>query len=416
MNTRLLTHIVPTLPPQAGDTGKYALDLARHLRDECGIDSKFILCNPDWNFPTRIEDLVVQRLRFPNEAGLWSLLASMKSRATVLLHYDGYGYHNHGLPTWLYRGIKSWLAELNGASAQCQKQVFTVFHELWGPQAKLWQGRFYRQMQQKHLVARLHRVSQLSITNTRHRQMLLNAIEPQKTLLLPIPSNLPINEPATPRVMRKGPLQVAILSKNAFCETIRAHANLLRALDKTNRLDRAMFLGGSSSFNESLEEVKLMRKYVSPRIEVRGESSPEDISLALNRADLFLSPHTGESACKSGDVMAALAAGCPVILRDAKNSAPLQEGKHFIASDDSPSSLERFERMVAAGELEQIAAAGRLWYQQYADWKVIARRYQEVLQTPAPFRFSQAPPSEMPLFGLPVATARVQVSKPAAIS
>ncbi|HUA67603.1 MAG TPA: hypothetical protein VMA13_03560 [Candidatus Saccharimonadales bacterium] len=407
MKTNFLTHVVPTLPPQTTDMGKYALDLACQLRDQHDINSQFILCDPKWNGPSRIDGFPVRRLRFPNEAGLWSLLASIKSKPAVLLHYDGYGYHKHGVPTWLYQGIKSWLTERNCGPAQCHKQFSTVFHELWGTSAKPWRRRFYLQILQKRLVKKLHRRSQLSITNTQHRQVLLDAIEPQKTLLLPVPSSLPITERITPKAGQGAQLRVAILGQHGpRSQTIRAHTNLLRALDKTNRLAGAILMErGRQEAGSLQEDVALLQRTVSAgRIEVRGELSPEDVSMYLSRADLFLSPYGGEIACKSGAFMAALAAGCPAILCDGRNTAPLQENRHFIASDDSPSSVERFERMVTGGELERIATAGRTWYQRYADWKVIARKYQEALQTRVPIGFSEEPRPAIPLLSLPVPT------------
>jgi glycosyltransferase involved in cell wall biosynthesis len=407
MKTNFLTHIVPTLPPQAGDIGKYALNLGRQLRDQYGINSQFILCDPNWGGPTRIDDFVVRRLRFPNEAGLWSLLASIKNNPAVLLHYNGYEYHKRGVPSWLFLGIKSWLAEHNRGAALCRAQFSTVFHELWGPAAKPWHGRFYLQMLQKRLVRRLHRWSRISITNTQHRQKLLDAMEPHKTLLLPIPSSLPIVERITPKASRGAPLRIAILGQDGpRSQTIRAHANLLRMLDKTNRLAGAMLMArGRQEVGLLPEDAALLQKTVSPgRVEVLGGADADDISMFLSRADLFLSPYGGEVACKSGEFMAALAAGCPAVLRDGRNTAPLQESRHYIASDDSPSSVKRFERMAAGGELERIAIAGRTWYQRYADWKVIARRYQEVLQPPIPVAFSEEPRLKIPLWRLPAAT------------
>jgi glycosyltransferase involved in cell wall biosynthesis len=408
MKTNFLTHVVPTLPPQNGGAGEYALDLACQLRDQHGINSQFILCDPNWDGPARIKNFVIRRLRFPNEAGLWGLLASIKDKPAVLLHYDGYGYHKHGAPAWLYLGIKSWLAERNRGSAQYHKQFSTVFHELWGPAAKPWQGKFYRQILQKRLIERLHRQSQISITSTHHRRTLLDAIDPEKTMLLPIPGSLPVVDRTMPGAMQETPLRVAILGQHApRSETIRAHANLLRTLDKTNRLASVVLMGKGRQASESLKaDVALLQKQISPKqIEVLEESGAEDVSMFLSRADLFLSPYGGEIACRSAAFMTALAAGCLAVSRDGHNTAPLQESEHFIASDDSPSSVERFERIAASGELQRIATAGQRWYQQYADWKVVAQKYQEAFQTRVPVELLEEPRLNLPLWSLPARPA-----------
>src|SRR5271168_328683 len=130
--SKTLTHIVPALAPQLDGVGDYALNLALHLRQSHGIQSRFIVCDPQWDGPSRVEDFAVRRLRIRNEAGVWSLLAQVKERhSAVLLHYAGFGYHKLGVPLWLYLGIKSWLAERAGGPAGGSKQFSTVFHELW---------------------------------------------------------------------------------------------------------------------------------------------------------------------------------------------------------------------------------------------------------------------------------------------
>lgn len=406
MKTNFVTQVVPALPPQSGAAGSYALDLACQLRDRCGINSQFILCDPDWDGPVRIDGFAVRRLRVPNEACLWGLLAPLKENSPVLLHYDGCAYQKGGVPTWLYQGIKSWLAD--GPQGR-QKQFFTVFHELWRASAKPWQGWFYARSPQKRLVEKLHGLSRISITNTQHRQTQLDTIVPGKTLLLPFPSRLPIIDRNVPGARPDKPLLVTMMTQaGARTEAINAHANLLRTLDKSGRLAGVSVVGGHDQFvganalNETLAE---LRKNVSPaRVQVLEHKKSEDVSRLLSQTDLFLSSHFGEAASDSGTLMPALAAGCVAVLRDGRHSAPLQESKHFVASDDSPSSVERFERMAAGGELERIATAGRMWYQRYADWKVIALKYQEALQSPIPLPSMRGAVMNLPLLTLEAPT------------
>src|SRR5271170_715631 len=116
--SKTITHIVPALAPQLDGVGDYALNLALHLRQSHGVESRFIVCDPQWDGPSRVEDFAVRRLRLRNEAGIWSLLASPKEQhPDVLLHYAGHGYDKRGVPLWLYLGIKSWLAESGCGSA-----------------------------------------------------------------------------------------------------------------------------------------------------------------------------------------------------------------------------------------------------------------------------------------------------------
>jgi len=381
-----LTHIVPALPPQIDGVGDYALNLARRLRDQHGLNARFIVCDPAWDGPSRIEDFVVRRLRLRSEAGIWALLASAKDNPTVLLHYVGYGYQKRGVPFWLYKGVKSWLAERSGGSAATPKRLSTVFHELWASSAKPWKSAFYLRPMQKWLVGGFHRRSEVSVTSTRGMQAILERIQPRKSLWLPIPSNIPALNRSRPNRPPNGKLRVAIFGQPwSRSATVSAHANLLGTLDRNNLLGCAVLLGKSRNPSDPrTDDLALLRKCVArQRIEVLGELSPQEVSRALGQSDLFLSPYRGELACKSGAFMAALAAGCPAVLRDGENSAPLREGEHFLASDDTDSSVQRLAAMTMSNELPRIAASARTWYELNADWKVIARRYQEVLGSAA---------------------------------
>ena len=190
MKTTLLTHIVPALPPLAGEAGEYALNLARQLRDQHGINSQFILCNPKWDAPSRIDGFVIRCLRLPNEARLWGMLAGLKDAPEVLLHYDGYGYDQVGIPLWLVRGIQSWLSDSHGSSTQARKGFSTVFHELWKQSSRPWQAAFYVQLLQKRLAQQLHQLSQDSFSNTLFGQLELDAAEAGKARLIPYSNHL----------------------------------------------------------------------------------------------------------------------------------------------------------------------------------------------------------------------------------
>jgi hypothetical protein len=190
MSAKLIIQIVPALRPQNDGAGEYGLNLALELRESYGIQSRFIVCDPKWNGPGRIEDFVVQRLRIRNEAGIWSVLSSTKEECPpVLLHYCAYGYQKQGVPFWLYQGIKSWLRELNSLEAGSNKQLLTVFYETLQSSFKPWKKSSYLRIPQRWLIQEFHRRSRLSVTGSRRLQVLLDAVEPHKTLRVPMPEN-----------------------------------------------------------------------------------------------------------------------------------------------------------------------------------------------------------------------------------
>src|SRR5690606_28859644 len=99
---------------------------------------------------------------------------------------------------------------------------------------------------------------------------------------------------------------------------------------------------------------------------------------------------------KSGAFMAAAANGCPAILRDGRNSNPLRDGEHFLASDDSDESVARVITLASNGELPRIAEAAHAWYHSHADWKVIAHRFQELIRSTVGKQSLIALPSQRP--------------------
>ena len=404
MKTNVLTHIVPTLPPQSGSAGEYAFILASQLRDQYGINSKFILCNPDWDGPTRIGEFVIRRLRLANEAGLWGMLASLKDHPSVLLHYDGCAYNKNGTPAWLYRGIKSWLDESNHGVNRNKQQFITIFHKMWESSTKPWESAFYLQPLQQNLVKKLHSISQSSVVTTPHSQSFLETVAALKTWLLPVPANLPIIERPQLNGGPETPLRVAIWGEPLFrADTLRRYSNLLHTLDKANRLACVMLIGRRFITSEAVEpDVAFLKKNISSkRIETLRVSCLERVALALSQSDLILFPFGGRVAFKSGCFMSALATGCAAVLCDGKDTFSLQEGKHFIACDDSASGIQHFMQIINSGELEQISTAGRTWYQRHADWNVIARKYQELLQGHLPAEATREHLQNFPIWSQP---------------
>ena len=404
MKTNLLTHIVPTLTPQNGGAGEYAFKLAVQLRDQYGINSRFILCDPDWDGPTRMGEFVVRRLRLANEAGLWGMLASLKDQPPVLLHYDGCAYQKNGTPVWLYRGIKSWLDESNRGFNRNKQQFITIFHKMWESSTTPWERVFYLQTLQRSLVKKLHSISQTSIVTTPQSQSFLEAVTALKTSLLPVPANLPIVERALVDGDSKTPLRVAVLGEPLFrVDALRRHSNLLRALDQADHLIGVTLIGRRFMTAETVDsDVALLEKYVSSkRIKTLGSLGPEQVALALSQADLILFPFGSRLAFKSESFMSTLATGCAAVLCDAQDAFSLRERKHFIACDDSASSIERFMQIMTSGELERIATAGRTWYQRNADWNVIAQKYQELLQGRLPVEASRERNWNIPIWSRP---------------
>ena len=57
-----LTAIIPRLPPVVDGIGDYALCLARLLRDNVGIATRFIVTDPAWIGTGNVEGFEVRRM------------------------------------------------------------------------------------------------------------------------------------------------------------------------------------------------------------------------------------------------------------------------------------------------------------------------------------------------------------------
>jgi hypothetical protein len=149
--------IVPRFFPLIDGIGDYALGHARSLRQGSGIDTRFIVADPDRQGPDTVEGFEVTHLsrRFTSE--LIGILPKTPDD-TVVLHYGGYGYAKRGCPVWLVTALERWRKE-NG-----ERSLVTMFHELYatGP---AWTSSFWLSPLQKNLTARLARLSDQAFTS-----------------------------------------------------------------------------------------------------------------------------------------------------------------------------------------------------------------------------------------------------------
>lgn len=154
-----LTAIIPRLPPVVDGIGDYALCLARSLRDNVGITTRFIVTDPAWTGVGEVEGFEVRRMTSHSTDELLNLLAGdLSTFEQVLLHYEGYGYATRGCPFWLVEALERW------RHASDKRLLVTMFHELYasGP---AWTSSFWLSRVQKNLTARLARLSDQWLTS-----------------------------------------------------------------------------------------------------------------------------------------------------------------------------------------------------------------------------------------------------------
>lgn len=311
-----------------------------------------------------------------------NLLNACDSPATILIHYVGYGYHRRGIPFWLVNGLKLWQENNTRNSAfNSRYYLFTMFHELWasGP---LWSSTFFLHLPQRRLAQRLLHLSQFSVTSTVRMKQLLEQRISKIVEILPVPSSIPFALRPDYDRQKQPPFRVLLFGQlYSRILAVKAHHNLLAELVERRLLEQIIVVGKGAKAGEiSSIDVQALLNVVPPaKIKVLGETEPSEIADQFVQADFYLSFCEAYLACKSTSLMAALACGCPPVLREGLNSEPLQAEKHFLVCDGSRQGITNFIRKVENGALKTVGTAGQQWYQKNADWELIANKWQNFL-------------------------------------
>jgi hypothetical protein len=368
-----IVHITPGFLPQINGLGDYARLLATELKQGFGFESQFVVGDPEWSCQGMVLPFPVTAVR---ARGAGELLRELDQAETLILHYVGYGYHQRGAPFWINRAIRRW-------KQQSQKrQLIVVFHELWatGPP---WKSEFYLSLFQRHLIVELYRLCDAAMTSAPIMYRMLEAILPGKTAFQPIPSNFPTMPLDRRTLHRGGPVRVIAFGQEASrLQGVRTHEKLLRALHREGLLARVNVVGqGAAAGGNPSGDVRLLRSIVPAKlIAVAPDVSPERGAELLAQADLFLSYYPSEVLCKSGALMAALGCGCVPVLPEAREAAPLVEGRELLACDGSATEIRRIVEQIRAPGLAALSEAGWKWYDRNASWPVVTATMARLLQ------------------------------------
>ncbi|MGA9378555.1 MAG: hypothetical protein WBV73_07270 [Phormidium sp.] len=182
--------IVPNLPPAIDGVGDYALNLARQLHKDFGVDTHFIIGNPREIEAPKTEVFSAIQVQEHSAANLLTILKNNYQQAsTVLLHYVGYGYAKRGCPFWLVNALEKW----RSANVNCSLVI--MFHEVYatGP---IWSSSFWLSPLQKNLAMRLSRSSDRCLTSKQGYAKILRELSAGKQIQIPtLPVFSNIGEP-----------------------------------------------------------------------------------------------------------------------------------------------------------------------------------------------------------------------------
>jgi hypothetical protein len=198
--------IVPRLPPLTDGVGDYALSTARALKQQFGIETEFVVCDPLWQGDRTLEGFKIHALSARNPGELAKLLQDLtKNSSIVLLHMSGYGYAKWAVCNWLVEGLRQW------KYAHLQSQLVTMFHELYCDMGWPWRHSFWVSYPQKRIAENLAQLSDRCITTCEKYALELTGLsygKHQDVQSLPVVST--VGEPESVRLLIDRSPQMAV--------------------------------------------------------------------------------------------------------------------------------------------------------------------------------------------------------------
>lgn len=339
-----LVSIVPRFFPLIDGIGDYALAHARLLREKSGIDTRFIVADPEWRGPNNVEGFEVTHLARRFTSDLIRVLQET-SDETVVLHYGGYGYAKRGCPVWLVTALERWRKE------NSERSLMTIFHELYatGPP---WTSSFWLSPLQKNLAARLARLSDQSLASLEANALILRAMggNGAETHHLPVFSS--IGEPQSPPPLKDRRRRLVVFgTRGRRIEVYR------RSTPDLNRICRALEIEEVLDIGEPIE--KRFFEDLMVRSSVSGLRSSAEVSQLLLDSVAGVIDYPGAMLAKS----TIFAAYCshrmiPIVANngDGQPADGLEAGTHYWLGSTPSEQLS-----LASGQV--IAHDAFDWYQ-----------------------------------------------------
>ncbi len=347
MSFKVIT-IVPRLPPLIDGVGDYALQLAQVLRHQHQIETEFIVCDPNWQ---GIVPFPVQVLTTDSSIELYDRLCRRRSTSSIVLfQLSGYGYHKWSLYGWIVDALQRWQRRYGD-----QVQLVTMFHELYKPMGwRPWRHRFWFGPDQKALIKRLSRSSDVCLTNCAAYGLELAKLSRgrhENIPVLPVFSNIPVPE-TLPRLADR-PRRLVVFG----LEGTRARL-YNRAIDAVNAfcvqfvIESVVDIGAPTGLD-------LAARLAVPVVEM-GYQSPESVSELLQQAIAGWTLYDANLLSKSGIFAAYCAHGLIPIVTSPQATRP-------IAGEEPPpylliNSPQQVDGRLSDPALQLLADRANYWY------------------------------------------------------
>lgn len=348
-----IIQIVPQLPPSINGLGDYALNLARQLRQDYEIETRFVVGNSNWQGATTVEDFSIEKVSIHSAEALFQLLSTYSDRSdaiSILLHYVGYGYAKRGCPAWLIEGLERW------KNHAVDSQLVTMFHEIYASGKQPWTSVFWLSRQQRHLAARLAQLSDRCFTNKQLYAEILQQLSRGKHTqisTLPVFSNIGEPEQLPPLIKRHRRLVVF----GGYSNRLQVYRKFIKQLSQACQqlgIEEIWDIGPSIGLTLSLINQV-------PIVEM-GERSASEIGEILSHSLAGFFCYPANFLAKSG-IFAAYCAHGLLPVSSGCNALPadgIEPGKHYLIPDDKTINWKDLV------EMQAIADNAYTWYHSHS--------------------------------------------------
>lgn len=349
MKSLIVTVIVPRLPPAIDGLGDYGLSLAKQMRQDFGVQTEFIVGDPNWSGESLIDGFNVHKISSRTAQGLIDLLPkNQDSRQTVLVHYVGYGYAKRGSPIWLIGGLAKWRNDFDN------RNLIIMFHELFafGP---IWTSQFWTSPLQRYLAAKLGRISDHCLTSkTIYSEIMCRLTRGKHSAMpvLPVFSN--VGEPEKPIPLIERERRIVIFGSKVPRSRVykNSRAELLKLCRKFNIVE-IFDIGPPLEFE--IEPINGIS------VKILGIKTSEEISSILSSSMIGFINYPTEYLAKSGIFAAYCSHGILPIAtwyEGQQVDAVRMNVQYWISNIDYPLSVNLYEAQIIADNAYH-------WYQEH---------------------------------------------------
>jgi predicted CopG family antitoxin len=336
MEKKILTVIVPRLPPSIDGLGDYALYLAQEMYKKFGCEGRFIVGDPKWIGNNQIENFKIDKVENRSAEALLKLLPN---EGVVLLHYVGYGYARRGCPLWLMWALTNWKAGKN-------RKLITMVHECYafGPP---WNSQFWTSPIQRYILRKIVHVSDKLLTSKKsYSEIIRNYSQKKKIDIIPVFSN--VGELSQNSKLETRENIMIVFGSRSWREKAYQSESLVNFI-KANNIKEIVDVGADLEIDLAGELKKIFVK--------KGKLSANEVSRELTRSRFGLFNYPIAYLSKSGIFASYCAHGLVPVAGhiDCASDDGIEFNKHFIDLNTNSSM----------SDLQYVSDQAYLWYQNH---------------------------------------------------